>query len=70
MTDTPDSYGTENCGSTETRIWRTSRRSRPRIVWRITASPCPTTLTEEKLKDNFESGYKEKIEAAVQDALD
>ena len=28
------------------------------------------TLTEEKLKDNFESGYKEKIEAAVQDALD
>merc|ERR1712209_111464 len=28
------------------------------------------TLTEEKLKDKFESGDKEKIERAVQDALD
>merc|ERR1711862_987819 len=28
------------------------------------------TLQEEKLKDKFESGDKEKIEAAVQDALD
>jgi len=28
------------------------------------------TLTEEKLKDKFESGDKEKIEPAVQDALD
>merc|ERR1712064_19369 len=28
------------------------------------------TLQEEKLKDKFEAGDKEKIEAAVQDALD
>merc|ERR1712096_553025 len=28
------------------------------------------TLQEEKLKDKFESGDKEKIEAAVQDAID
>merc|ERR1719245_1098202 len=28
------------------------------------------TLAEEKLKDKFESGDKEKIEAAVQEALD
>merc|ERR1711904_401371 len=29
-----------------------------------------TTLGEEKLKDKFEAGDKEKIEKAVQDALD
>eukprot|EP00441_Pelagodinium_beii_P042199 CAMPEP_0197645266 /NCGR_PEP_ID=MMETSP1338-20131121/18327_1 /TAXON_ID=43686 ORGANISM="Pelagodinium beii, Strain RCC1491" /NCGR_SAMPLE_ID=MMETSP1338 /ASSEMBLY_ACC=CAM_ASM_000754 /LENGTH=54 /DNA_ID=CAMNT_0043218775 /DNA_START=1 /DNA_END=161 /DNA_ORIENTATION=- len=28
------------------------------------------TLNEEKLKDKFEGGDKEKIEAAVQEALD
>merc|ERR1712136_336390 len=55
--------------STEMRMRPTSRRSKPNGL----ENYCFTmrnTLTEEKLKDKFESGDKEKIERAVQDALD
>ena len=52
------------------RMSRTSRRSRPRTAWRTTAFTMRNTLNEEKLKDKFESGDKEKIESAVQETLD
>merc|ERR1712137_79855 len=41
----------------------------PKTVSKITASQC-VILCKEKLKDKFEDGDKDKIEKAVQDALD